>query len=97
LVEFDVAGVGDNGELTFTEEQLCQIQNIDETELALNTSKMHAGNRLGWGLQAGPWQNLYLPAREYLAVTLQASVCHCTSSYQQAQLPRRGRRSGMSF
>ena len=44
LVEFDFAGVGDDGELTFTEEQLRRIQNIDETELALN-GDTHAGGR----------------------------------------------------
>ena len=44
-VEFNFAGVGDNGELTFTEEQLRRIQNIDKTKLALNASKMHMGGR----------------------------------------------------
>ena len=44
LVEFDFAGVGDDGELTFTEEQLRWIKNIDETELALN-GNTHAGGR----------------------------------------------------
>ncbi len=44
LVEFDFAGVGDDGELTFTEEQLHWIKNIDETELALN-GDTHAGGR----------------------------------------------------
>ena len=44
LVEFNFAGVGDDGELTFTEEQLRRIQNIDETELAL-CGDTHAGGR----------------------------------------------------
>jgi hypothetical protein len=44
LVEFDFVGVGDNGELTFTEEQLRRIKNIDKTELALS-GDMHAGGR----------------------------------------------------
>jgi hypothetical protein len=45
LVEFDFAGVDDEGgELTFTEEQLRRIMNIDETELALN-GDTHAGGR----------------------------------------------------
>ena len=35
----------DGGELTFTEEQLRRILNIDETELALN-GDTHAGSRL---------------------------------------------------
>ncbi len=45
LVEFNFAGVGDDGELTFTEEQLRQIQNINKTELVLDASKMHVGGR----------------------------------------------------
>ena len=45
LVEFDFVGVGDDGELMFTEEQLRWIQNIDKTELALNANNMHAGGR----------------------------------------------------
>ena len=44
LVEFDFAGVGDDGKLTFTEEQLRRIKNIDETELALS-GDTHAGGR----------------------------------------------------
>ena len=44
LVEFDFAGVGDDVELTFTEEQLRRIKNIDETELALS-GDTHAGGR----------------------------------------------------
>ena len=44
LVEFDFAGVADDGELTFTEEQLRWIKNIDETELALDGGT-HAGGR----------------------------------------------------
>ncbi len=44
LAEFNFAGVGDNGELTFTEEQLRWIKNFDKAELALNDN-MHAGGR----------------------------------------------------
>ena len=44
LVEFDFAGVGDDWELMFTEEQLRRIKNIDKTELALN-GNTHAGGR----------------------------------------------------
>ena len=44
LVEFDFAGVGDDGELTFTEDQLRRIKNIDETELALS-GDMHVSGR----------------------------------------------------
>ena len=154
LVEFDFAGVDDDGELTFTEEQVRRIKNIDETELALDGST-HTGSRpavsfynphlpiasrsvakiftcsrrssyagskistrrnLLWTaartqaagpqchftiptfqLQAGLWQTLHLPARGYLEATLPASVCLRTSSYQQAQRPRRGRRFTTSF
>jgi len=44
LVKFDFAGVGDDGKLTFTEEQLRRIKNIDKTELALS-GDTHAGGR----------------------------------------------------
>jgi len=55
LVEFDFAGVDDGGELTFTEEQLRRIKNINETELALN-GDMHAGGR-----PAVAFYDLHLP------------------------------------
>ncbi len=45
MVEFNFAGVGDDGELTLTEEQLRRIQNIDRTKLNLDASKMHVGGR----------------------------------------------------
>ena len=45
VAEFNFAGIGDDGELTFTEEQLHWIQNINKTELAFNVSKTHAGDR----------------------------------------------------
>ena len=45
LVEFNFAGVGDDGELTFMEEQLRWIQNIDKMELVLDASKTHVGGR----------------------------------------------------
>ena len=45
MVEFNFAGVGDDGELTLTEEQLRRIQNIDRIKLNLDASKMHVGGR----------------------------------------------------
>ncbi len=45
MVKFNFAGIGDNGELTITEEQLCQIKNVDETEISVNASKRRAGGR----------------------------------------------------
>jgi hypothetical protein len=65
LVEFDFVGVDDEGgELTFTEEQLRRIMNIDETELALN-GDTHAGGRPAvapaWGFLGAT-----LPARNGL-------------------------------
>ena len=45
LIEFDFAGVGDNGEPTFTEAQLRRIMNVDETEISLDVSNSRAGGR----------------------------------------------------
>jgi hypothetical protein len=45
LIEFDFAGVGDDGELMFTEAQLRQIMNVDETEISLDASNTRAGGR----------------------------------------------------
>jgi hypothetical protein len=45
LIEFDFAGVGDDGEPTFTEAQLRQIMNVDETEISLDASNTRAGGR----------------------------------------------------
>ena len=45
LIEFDFAGVGDNGEPTFTEVQLRRIMNVDETEISLDVSNSRAGGR----------------------------------------------------
>jgi hypothetical protein len=45
LIEFDFAGVGDNGEPTFTEAQLHRIMNVDETEISLEVSNTRAGGR----------------------------------------------------
>ena len=45
LIEFDFAGVGDNGDPTFTEAQLHQIMNVDETEISLDASNTRAGGR----------------------------------------------------
>ena len=104
LVELDFAGIDDEGgELTFTEEQLRRIMNIDETELALN-GDTHAGDRPAVSFmiptfrsRADPWQNHLLPARGYLGATLPASACLRTFSFRRVRWPRRGRRSGTSF
>jgi hypothetical protein len=45
LIEFDFAGVGDDGEPTFTEAQLRQIMNVDETEISLDASNTRARGR----------------------------------------------------
>ena len=45
LIEFDFAGVGDDGEPTFTEAQLRRIMNVDKTEISLGTSNTKAGGR----------------------------------------------------
>jgi hypothetical protein len=45
LIEFDFAGVGDDGESTFTEAQLRQIMNVDETEISLDASNTRARGR----------------------------------------------------
>jgi hypothetical protein len=45
LIEFDFAGVVDDGEPTFTEAQLRQIMNVDETEISLDASNTRAGGR----------------------------------------------------
>jgi hypothetical protein len=104
LVEFNFAGIDDEGgELTFTEEQLRWIMNIDETELALN-GDTHVGGR--------PSVAFYDPhlsiasrsvAKSPLACTgifgsnLSVSACHRTFSFQRVRRPRRERRSGTRF
>ena len=45
LIEFDFAGVGDDGEPTFTEAHLRQIMNVDETEISLDANNTRAGGR----------------------------------------------------
>ncbi len=45
LAEFDFAGIGDDGDLTFTEEQKRQIQKVNKTEISVNASKTRAGGR----------------------------------------------------
>ncbi len=45
MVEFNFAGVGDNGKLTFMEEKLRWIGNVEETEISANASKTRAGGR----------------------------------------------------
>ena len=45
LIEFNFAGIGDDGEPTFTEAQLRRIMNVDETEISLNASNTRAGGR----------------------------------------------------
>jgi hypothetical protein len=45
LIKFDFAGVGDDGEPTFTEAQLRQIMNVNETEISLDASNTRAGGR----------------------------------------------------
>ena len=45
LIGFDFAGIGDDGEPTFTEAQLRQIMNVDETEISLDASNTRAGGR----------------------------------------------------
>ena len=45
MIEFDFASVGDDGEPTFTEVQLRQIMNVDETEISLDVSNTRAGGR----------------------------------------------------
>ncbi len=106
LIEFDFAGVRDDGEPTYTKAQLRQIMNVDETEISLDASNTRAGGRPAvscrftiptFRQQAGPRQNRRLPAQEYLVAALQASVYVRTSSCQRARRPRRGRRSDSSF
>ena len=53
LVEFNFAGIGDDGELTFTEHQLHWIKNIDKMELALNGNTQAGGNIWSYRL----WRN----------------------------------------
>jgi hypothetical protein len=45
LIEFDFAGVGDNGEPTFTKAQLRRIMNVYKTEISLDASNTRAGGR----------------------------------------------------
>ena len=45
LIEFNFAGVGDDGEPAFTEAHLRQIMNVDETEISLDASNTRAGGR----------------------------------------------------
>ncbi len=45
LIEFDFAGVGDDGEPTFTKVHLRRIMNVDETEISLDASNTRAGGR----------------------------------------------------
>jgi len=45
LIEFDFAGVGNDGEPTFTEAQIHRIMNVDETEISLDASNTRAGGR----------------------------------------------------
>jgi hypothetical protein len=45
LVRFEFAGVGDNGDLTFAEEQKHWIKNINETKISVDASKTRAGGR----------------------------------------------------
>jgi hypothetical protein len=45
LIEFNFAGIGDDGDPTFTEAQLHQIMNVDETEISLDASNTRAGGR----------------------------------------------------
>jgi hypothetical protein len=45
LIKFEFAGVGVDGELTFTKVQLRRIMNVDETEISLNASNTRAGGR----------------------------------------------------
>ena len=56
LIEFDFAGIDDDGELTFTEEQLRWIKNIDKTELALDGGT-HADRRARSGNLRSPPSN----------------------------------------
>jgi hypothetical protein len=64
LVEFNFAGVGDDGELMFTEEQLRWIGNVDEMEISADASKMRAGGR-----PAVSFHNPHLP------LTIAEQVC----------------------
>jgi len=98
LVELDFAGVGDDEKLTFLEEQLRRIKNIDETELALSRDT-HAGGR-----PAVAFYDPHLPIASrsvaksslactlYLGAMLPASACHRTFSFRRVRRPRRGRK-----
>ena len=79
LVEFDFAGVGDDGELTFTEEQLRRIKNINETELALS-GDTHAGGR-----PAVAFYDPHLPIAAAASVVCQRMRRRCCFQYRQHQ------------
>jgi hypothetical protein len=44
LIEFDFAGVDSNGELDINEEQMRQIVNVNEMEIAINGSQTRVGS-----------------------------------------------------
>ena len=72
MVEFDFASVGDDGELTFTDEQLCPIKNIGKTELALN-GNTHVGGR--------PAVAFYVPPLPILSRSVARSSLACTGIF----------------
>ncbi len=88
LIEFGFAVVGYNGEPVFDEKTMHQILNLDAMDISANGSKTIVGGRLEVS-----FHNPHLPmpsltsakslhgSLAFLEVTLQDSMCLCTSSY----------------